>query len=130
MYKICPSCGSKNSVDDFLCHNCMSDISNVSPVDESKTVLTLKNSEITLQIEPNDILGRENKAAEYLKKYPTVSRRHCQFFYENGKWYLKDLQSTNKTYINGEAIEPLKKVAIKKGDELSFSKSLKLKVED
>lgn len=131
LYKICPVCGEKNSIDEFICKKCMSDISGVIPVEETeeKNVLLLKNNETALEIKPNDVIGRNFKGAEYLIKYPTVSRKHCQFFYENGKWYIQDLNSTNKTYLNGKAIEPLKKTEIKNNDELSLSKSLNFKIE-
>jgi len=131
-YKICPVCGEKNNIDDFMCKSCMSDISNVTPTDESEikeNILTLKNDEITLQIKPNDIVGRNYKGSEYFTKYPTVSRKHCEFIYENNKWYIKDLNSTNKTYLNNQIIEPSKKVEIKNGDEISLSSKVKFKIE-
>ena len=132
LYKICPVCKTNNSADEFLCVNCMSDLSNVEAVEENvkkESVLKLKNDEITFSIKANEIIGRGYKGAEYLTKYLTVSRKHCQFFYENEKWYIQDLESTNKTYLNSKMIESLKKVEIKNGDEISLSKSLKFKVE-
>ena len=127
-YKICPVCGSKNSIDEIICKSCMSDISSVSPTDEKENILILENDEITLKINSNDIVGRSYKGAEYFSKYTTVSRKHCQFIYEDNKWYVKDLESTNKTYINNKAIEPLKNIEIKNEDEISLSRSLKFKV--
>ncbi len=131
LYKICPVCGEQNNIDEFICKKCMSDISNapIEEIGEKENVLILKNDETTLKIKPNDVVGRNYKGAEYLIKYSTVSRKHCQFFYENGKWYIQDLNSTNKTYLNGKAIESSKKIEIKNNDELSLSRSLKFKTE-
>jgi len=128
-YKICPVCGTKNNIDEFLCVNCMSDISGVIATEEKENILFLKNENFTIEIKPNEIVGRNHKGAEYLSENLSISRKHCQFFYENNKWYVEDLNSTNKTYLNSKKIEPLKKVEIKNSDELSLSKSLKFKVE-
>jgi pSer/pThr/pTyr-binding forkhead associated (FHA) protein len=129
VFKICPVCGEKNSIDDFLCKGCMSDISSVIPSEDKEDILILKNDETTLNIKPNEIIGREYNGIEYLSNYTTVSRKHCQFFFENGKWYIQDLNSTNKTYLNSKTIEPLKKIEVKNGDEVSFSKKVKFKIE-
>ena len=127
-YKICPACGAKNSIDEIICKECSIDISSVTPTEEKENILVLENEEITLKIKPNDIVGRNYKGAEHLAEYPTVSRKHCEFLYENNKWYVEDLESTNKTYLNKKAIEPLTKIEIKNGDEISLSRSLKFKV--
>lgn len=49
-----------------------------------------------------------------------TSRLHATFFFENGSWYVRDEKSTNKTYLNGIAIEPGKKYKLYVGDVLSF----------
>src|SRR5262245_52468725 len=36
-----------------------------------------------------------------------VSRRHAEVFFDNGTWWLKDLESTNGTYIEGSRISQL-----------------------
>jgi pSer/pThr/pTyr-binding forkhead associated (FHA) protein len=128
LYKICPVCGYKNSVDEIICKNCLSDISNIVPTEGDEAKLILQNDKTAITINPNDVLGRENKGAEYLSNYKTVSRKHCQFFYENDKWYIQDLNSTNKTYLNSVPIEPLKKIEIKNNDEIAFSSKVKFKV--
>ena len=33
-----------------------------------------------------------------------VSRKHVEFYYDNGKWWVSDLTSSNGTYINGKKI--------------------------
>jgi hypothetical protein len=36
--------------------------------------------------------------------YPDVSRRHCQFVFENGQWRVYDLRSLNGVYVNQQPI--------------------------
>jgi len=45
-----------------------------------------------------------------------LSRRHCQFTYENGSLYVEDLGSRNGTRVNGEIIEG--KVELEDGDAI------------
>ena len=33
-------------------------------------------------------------------KSKVVSRRHCEFWYENGQWYIKDVKSSSGTFLN------------------------------
>ncbi|KAI5926350.1 SMAD/FHA domain-containing protein [Camillea tinctor] len=33
-------------------------------------------------------------------KSKVVSRRHCEFWYENGKWFIKDVKSSSGTFLN------------------------------
>lgn len=36
-----------------------------------------------------------------------VSRRHAEIFYDNGQYWVKDLDTADKTYLNGETLPPL-----------------------
>ncbi len=129
-YKICPVCKEKNSADAMICQKCLSDISSIEAVDEEiENICLLKNSETTLKIKSGDIVGREGVGREYLSNFLTVSRKHCQFFYEDGEWFVMDLNSTNKTYLNKKALLPNTKTKINNNDELSLSKSLTFTVE-
>jgi pSer/pThr/pTyr-binding forkhead associated (FHA) protein len=57
-----------------------------------------------------------------------VSREHAMIEAKEGKWTIEDLDSANKTYLNGQAI---RKAAIKNGDVLSITEfSIKLNFEE
>jgi pSer/pThr/pTyr-binding forkhead associated (FHA) protein len=59
----------------------------------------------------------------------TVSKEHARIFVtEDGKWVLQDMDSANKTYLNGE---PVHKAEIKTGDSLRITDfSIEVKLED
>jgi|TARA_B110000116_G_scaffold265631_1_gene275109 pSer/pThr/pTyr-binding forkhead associated (FHA) protein len=46
-----------------------------------------------------------------------LSRRHAELIVKNGQLYVKDLDSSNGTYLNGKRVSEAK---IKRGDELRF----------
>jgi len=55
-------------------------------------------------------VGRDRTAGVYLDD-KTLSREHTQFFIQGGRLFVKDLESKNGTYLNGQLIkgeQPLK----------------------
>jgi len=117
----------------------------------SQLVLYSKNTGtgIKITVKSGDIIGRcakcMNPPAEYSNcsnknnnadrdfidcvKFDTVSRRHAQFVYENGTFFIIALlESKNSTYLNGEIIERGRKYAVNDGDVIKFSSRLELNV--
>ena len=63
-------------------------------------------------------IGRQPNSQVFLPD-TSVSRQHAVIFAtQDGKWMVEDLDSANKTYLNGEAIH---KVEIKTGDSLRIT---------
>ena len=52
--------------------------------------------------------------------YPSASGRHAVFSVVDGEWVLRDLGSTNGTYVNGERLEPQIARPVGNGDEIGF----------
>jgi hypothetical protein len=143
-YKVCTNCGYKNPVEEFICLNCMADISTADIVeenqatetkyieDEYKTLveisekLILKHEKFLIEVFPGDVVGRHAKGKEHLKHYPTVSRIHAKFYKEVDGWYVEDLNSTNGTYVNDKRITT--KTKIEDGDIIKLSSSVVFKV--
>lgn len=46
------------------------------------------------------VSGNQASAAPVGFKSKVVSRRHCEFWYENGKWFIKDVKSSSGTFLN------------------------------
>ncbi len=49
---------------------------------------------------------------------PTVSRRHAQLSFFEGRWYIEDLKSGNGTQVNGQHIYG--RILLKDGDIINF----------
>jgi len=63
-------------------------------------------------------IGRHTNSQVFLPG-KLVSRQHAVIYYtQEGKWMLEDLDSANKTYLNGEAI---RKTEIKTGDNVRIT---------
>ncbi len=64
---------------------------------------TLKGKIISV---PSDefTLGRASEAGVHVKD-KLISRKHCRLTFEDGKWYIEDLGSTNGTWIVGQKVD-------------------------
>ncbi len=76
--------------------------------------------------EPSMLVGRRRGCHITLTNY-RVSAHHCQLKLEaDGHWYVRDLGSTNGTFVNGERIT-LKQLEL--GDELRIGTVYRFRVE-
>jgi hypothetical protein len=48
--------------------------------------------------------GRDPQSCQLAHLDPTLSRRHAEFFTENGQVYVRDLGSANGTWVDGRAV--------------------------
>ena len=88
------------------------------------TPLTLFMSPgITLIVHHGDTIGRDAVGGQVLEKFNGVSRKHATFKYFNGKWLIRDENSTNGTFIASNKISPDIWYELKVGDSVSFSSS-------
>lgn len=69
------------------------------------------------------LVGSEaGKVSYYVKDNPAVSRRHAEFTKNGeGKVFITDQKSTNKTYVNNCVLEPYQAVELHDGDEVRLA---------
>ena len=60
------------------------------------------------------VIGRSS-ACEIVLGDDTVSRRHAELRYEDGRWLLRDLGSSNGTWVNGRRVV---EAEVRAGDEV------------
>ena len=68
------------------------------------------------------IVGKLSSAADFIINHPTVSRMHAQITGNKAgsAVFIKDLNSTNGTYVNGKRLLPNEKVILNYEDQVSF----------
>ena len=69
------------------------------------------------------IIGRLNDKVDYSIKNNAVGKMHAQITNHEGKYYVKDLNSINGTYLNKVRIESNIEYEIKDGDRIIFANS-------
>ncbi|MGB2957313.1 MAG: FHA domain-containing protein [Bacteroidota bacterium] len=69
-------------------------------------VVTLEKGERVkkLRFREGFLIGRGSECHVVLEE-EAVSRVHAEVKFEQGRWWIRDLQSTNGTYVNGECLE-------------------------
>jgi hypothetical protein len=49
---------------------------------------------------PETIFGRDKTQVEFALEHPTVSKKHFTIYFKDYKYYIRDLNSTNGTFLN------------------------------
>ena len=63
------------------------------------------------------VIGRSPNAEIYVDDR-SVSKSHCKVLVEGGQVSLIDLESTNKTIINGKHVQPMNSIVLKNNDQV------------
>ena len=65
-------------------------------------------------------IGREQGAGMLALTSSSVSRTHCELFIQNGRMIVRDLASSNGTWLNGKRLESNRDASVKPGDRLEI----------
>jgi hypothetical protein len=65
-------------------------------------------------------IGRDNNWADIGINNLIIGRKHAEVYIDNGKYFIKDLNSVNGTYINKMRINSLEKIKIGINDVIGF----------
>ena len=65
------------------------------------------------------LVGRSEDAKLRISQ-DCVSRRHCQFLAKDGEVFVRDLDSTNGTLLDGERIEPQADTFVRPGSVVTM----------
>ncbi|HEY9679689.1 MAG TPA: FHA domain-containing protein [Drouetiella sp.] len=71
---------------------------------------------------PSIVLGR-NESSDVINPLNTVSGRHAEIRFTEEGARVRDLNSTNGTYVNGRKLNPGEEVALNPGDKVSLGKN-------
>lgn len=71
---------------------------------------------------PSFIIGRSTEVAQYIERSDGASRVHAEISKSTGGYVLKDLDSRNGTFLQGEAMIPYKEYRLEEGDTFTIVK--------
>lgn len=84
---------------------------------QEKSLQLCNTNGIILNVKDGSILGRATgDFVQQLGTIPVISSRHAQISKKEGKWFITDLHSTNKTYVNNAQLTPDVPTEIKEND--------------
>ena len=73
-------------------------------------------------------IGRDSSADLKLQD-PFISRLQAEIYKEHEKWFIRDIQSKNGTFLNGNRIDE-NPIPLKQGDIISFSQKIEFLYQD
>ena len=130
----CFRCGAANPSTRLFCTSCGYELSDARAAADrymgpnGRPVLarlTIKNGQMGgrsyLFHQDMTTIGRTN-GNDLIISGRTVSRRHARLWFDNGRWYLEDLQSANGTLVNNVRI--YQPAQLNDGDLISFGDEL------
>lgn len=128
LVRVCEECGAENAPQARKCKKCGEDISDILPSSSTCTqeksfaykLTTIDGSYRTVIDKPVSIVGREADLKDYLEHKMYVSRQHAEFTIVAGKVFVKNLSSTNKTFVNNMEISNDEPTALNFGDEIGL----------
>ena len=80
--------------------------------------------ELEGEIEICRISSERPRAASFLFNCKVMSRRHAVLLHRNDRFYVKDLRSSNGTFVNGAKLEAMREAEIFIHDVLQFGVSV------
>ena len=87
----------------------------------TKAALVLRSPDrgyIFLIKSPEFLLGRGIDVDGRIRENLNIGRRHCMIRRKGGKFFIRDLQSMNGTFLNGQRLEPNVDCRLYDGDEI------------
>ena len=73
-----------------------------------------------INVERDMLVGR-HQDAEILLQSTDISRKHAALLFRDDHIWVKDLKSTNGTFVNGERVEQEQEMELHDGDMLQFA---------
>ena len=73
-----------------------------------------------INVERDMLVGR-HQDAEILLQSTDISRKHAALLFRDDHIWVKDLNSTNGTFVNGERVEQEQEIELHDGDMLQFA---------
>lgn len=128
LVRVCEECGAENVPQARKCKQCGEDISDILPTPSTYAqekpfaykLTTIDESYSTVIDKAVCIVGREADLKDYLENKMYVSRQHAEFTIVAGKVFVKNLSSTNKTFVNNIEISNDEPTALNFGDEIGL----------
>jgi len=94
-------------------------------IQESQTTLHLPYGKVEIIVGRDDPISNlfpDIDLTDYGGDKTGVSRQHARILFQGGRVFLEDRNSTNRTYLNDQPLEPWQLYPLHSGDEIRFGR--------
>lgn len=77
--------------------------------------LVVEGGKLTLVVDRPEVVAGRHSEVDLRLPLPDVSRRHCRFVWNDGRWQVIDLGSLNGLWVNDR---PVQQAVLEQGDRL------------
>ena len=107
---VCLNCGHQNKNDHIYCTQCGRKLFERAAVSAKLVAMNppKKGQHYPLSLSPVYV-GR-TESNDIIVEGASVSNQHGRLYFEEGQFWIEDLDSTNGTYVNGERITKKKQL--------------------
>jgi len=119
--KYCPHCGMILSRAEEPAPAVQEAAAAPSAPKDGYIVRTANSQKIMLNARDTLIVGSARYDCDYCIANQLISRRHCEFIRREQNYYIKDLNSSNHTFVNGEQLVPHTEKLLKDKDVIMIA---------
>lgn len=119
--KYCPHCGMLLNQAETPEPDAAENAVTSSPLKDGYIVRTANSQKIMLNARDTLLVGSARYDCDYCISNPLISRRHCEFIRREQNYYIKDLNSSNHTFVNGEQLVPQTEKLLKDKDVIMIA---------
>jgi len=106
----CSQCGYQNRAENTYCTQCGKKLLNSKKVSARLTILNGKDNGSTFELYKNEIsIGRDSKNLVVLHDHQ-ASKNHAEILFDEGNFWIDDLNSRNGVFINGKKLHRKEKL--------------------
>lgn len=87
------------------------------------TRINSQNQEYLVLLQDQYTVGKLNTEADFVIQDSSVSRIHAKIQRSNGAYFVRDLNSTNGTFLNERRLMINERVRIQPGDMIAFARA-------
>lgn len=114
-YTECERCGREIPAESELCSDCL-EKETLSQQEPNKQdggdklseprIISQRDPTIQTVVRPGSVIGREGDINTTALGNNYISRKHATFVFENGKWFIRNLNPVNGTSVNMRKLMP------------------------
>lgn len=119
---VCLNCGHQNRNNHLFCTQCGRKLSETAAVSAKLVAMNPPEEDQHYPLSLSPVYIGRTESNDIIVKDDRVSNQHAKLFFEQGQFWIEDLNSTNGIYLNGKRL--IKKAPLKNEDLIKIGATI------